>query len=154
MAHGTGGLNIDGCRIDGPKPARSNDPLNAWHTMEGRVLKRVVPIQTYDANQGRWPTNLVFVHRKGCGDECAPDCFIPALDEQGILMGVHPAGSAKEPEDRGSSTPGGALFGAIGYKGTSGGRYGDRGTASRFFPQFASVEDLGVWLRTLIGDIP
>jgi len=58
LAHGTGVLNIDGCRIDGVKPDCANIAFGAWREMEGRS-DRQSPGQTYDSTQGRWPANVV-----------------------------------------------------------------------------------------------
>lgn len=58
LQHGTGGLNIDGCRVDGTKPEVRNIAFDAWRRTEGRD-DRQSPDQTYDAGQGRWPANVV-----------------------------------------------------------------------------------------------
>lgn len=58
LEHGTGALNIDGCRIDGAKPDVRNIAFDAWRRCEGRE-DRQEPAQTYDASQGRWPANVI-----------------------------------------------------------------------------------------------
>ena len=50
---GTGGLNVDGCRVEG------------------------------STTQGRWPTNLLLTHSASCTEEdCAPDCPVLELGRQ------------------------------------------------------------------------
>ena len=58
LAHGTGALNIDACRVAGIKPTVKNIPFEAWRRAEGRD-DRQTPAQTYDASEGRWPANLI-----------------------------------------------------------------------------------------------
>jgi len=58
LAHGTGALNVGGCRVPGEKPQCANVPFAAWRELEGRE-DRQNPGQTYDHTQGRWPANLL-----------------------------------------------------------------------------------------------
>ena len=58
LNHDVAGLNIDGCRIEGEKPNRVNIPFESWRELEGRI-DRQQPDQKYDANQGRYPSNLI-----------------------------------------------------------------------------------------------
>ena len=55
---GTGGINIDGCRVGTSKPKAKNTKFESWRNLEGRD-DRQVPTQTYDENQGRFPANLI-----------------------------------------------------------------------------------------------
>ena len=82
-----------------------------------------------DHPDGRWPPNLIFQHRPGCGDRCLDDCPVVELDRQSIESGMHGAGSAKGPEYR----PITGNFVAYSLAGGSF-RVGDTGGASRFFP--------------------
>ena len=65
LKHGTGGLNIDACRISSLDPlsrknaARNNDVYN-----EG-VWKSGV-FGSGDAAGGRWPANVILQHLEGC----------------------------------------------------------------------------------------
>jgi DNA modification methylase len=81
-AHGTGALNVAGCRIGADAvtlknyASRSGDSVTAYgasHTGE-----------TYSARQslGRWPANLLLSHSPGCREVCEPDCPVALLDEQ------------------------------------------------------------------------
>jgi DNA modification methylase len=56
LEHGTGALNIDGCRFEGVKAGGSGN-LAAWRQMEGRADLPTPP--AFDAAQGRWPANLI-----------------------------------------------------------------------------------------------
>jgi DNA modification methylase len=65
--YGTGGINVDGCRIGTSKPVATNTAFNSWRNLEGRA-DRQQPEQTYDPNSGRWPANV-------CLDEDAAGMF-------------------------------------------------------------------------------
>lgn len=56
VEHGTGGINIDGCRVGAQ--------------------------ETADAPAGRWPSNVVLSHAADCAEECADGCPVPELDAQ------------------------------------------------------------------------
>ena len=74
LKHGTGGLNIDGCRITTSPPdalamERCNTPCS------GRLHTSFPPIGTFitrnssgklDTTAGRWPANLILQHRPDC----------------------------------------------------------------------------------------
>ena len=65
---GVGGINIDGCRIDGVKPDCKNIPRASWRIMEGRNdIPQTTP-QVYDSSQGRFPANFIMTHHPEC--EC------------------------------------------------------------------------------------
>lgn len=55
---GIGGINIDESRIEGIKPIAKNGSFEAWRRLENRSD---IPKfkQTYDANKGRWPANII-----------------------------------------------------------------------------------------------
>ncbi len=157
LAHGTGGLNVGGCRV----------AVSASDTVD------TDPLAT---SKGRWPPNALLCHLPGCrprgtkqvngdnrgdlagrraggfadvgapsgdprpnarvyGDaeipvyECSPGCPAAALDEQ---SGECPAGIAVQ-----RNGGGGKIFGGENTRGAvpdSG--YSDTGGAARFFPQF------------------
>lgn len=108
LAYGTGGLNIDGCRVDGAKPEVKNIPFGAWRDMEGRT-DRQSPGQTYDSSQGRFPANLIH----------------DGSDE--VLVGF-PDTSPSTSHTRGSGM---GYHGANGERGIAG--PADSGSAARFF---------------------
>jgi hypothetical protein len=113
LAHGTGALNVDGCRIAGAKPdttrgasiiaTSTNSPFGG----QGRIL---------DDGRGRWPANVIL-------DESQAD----ALDEMsGERPGAVSNGSKTAEGLNGSST-----FKIHEREQVPG--YGDTGGASRFF---------------------
>ena len=109
LEHGTGALNIDGCRVAGIKPTVKNIPFEAWRQAEGRD-DRQTPAQTYDASEGRWPANLIHD------------------GSEEVLAGFPVTGASKS----------GGKAGAIGYhSGGSGADRGGHddsgGSAARFF---------------------
>jgi len=84
----TGGINVDGCRIELPK----NDPnVNArsGKTLNAKGIGTVYPNNLgkitgdYFNQKGRFPANLVLSHTPHCSDDqCDIECAIKALDEQ------------------------------------------------------------------------
>jgi site-specific DNA-methyltransferase (adenine-specific) len=139
LEHGTGALNIDGCRVAGDNPsiARRQGATNhldggsgkaAEHAASGRMVSRS-SAEAYSSARpgeqlGRWPANFVLTHAADCGDDCAPGCPVAALDEQsGDMSG---AGSRTHRVDRSpfASGEGDLIADRV---------YGDSGGASRFF---------------------
>lgn len=120
LAHGTGALNIDACRIPGEVPSVPQpvygvkaDGVTNFGSGVGRNG------QMSSAPGGRWPTNVVL-----------DDSQAAELDRQsgertsGILAAHH----TRNPKESGIL---GAYGSAEGERG-----YGDSGGASRFFPTF------------------
>lgn len=70
LKHGVGGLNIDACRVKGPKGD------GVWGTsnktcQEGRTFNASPEGEEYRSEmsqQGRWPSHVVFTHHEAC--EC------------------------------------------------------------------------------------
>jgi len=138
LAHGTGGINIDGCRVGtesvsthsrGTNGAFPKRPGETSPEESGRVSDQREGLQVGVARSGRWPANVIL--GCACETEHEPDCAVRLLDEQTVGV-LHNAGSATK------STPGNQGHGAFsasayGHSGRSG-RIGDSGTsASRFF---------------------
>jgi DNA modification methylase len=136
LAHGTGALNIDGCRVGlvageaNPSIARyqstAQDGNNGWqHVNRGGNFDETTAASMA---AGRWPANLVFTHAADCADVCVDGCPVAELDTQ---SGVRTSGLMKA----GTKTRG--------YDGPSMGEwkpgkvrndtYADTGGASRFF---------------------
>ncbi|TQL63553.1 site-specific DNA-methyltransferase (adenine-specific) [Rarobacter faecitabidus] len=117
LAHGTGALNIDGCRVatdeDRSRPPRTPNAIYG--------AGRGASITASESNPaGRWPSNVVL-------DESQAE----VLDEQsGVLTsGLMPSGTPKR----------GKLAGILGEfkpQDSTSATYGDSGGASRFFPTF------------------
>jgi hypothetical protein len=71
LSTGTGALNIDGCRVGlggdkGSWPVTSRKGRQSFNSAEDGSLNS--PVLT-DQSQGRWPSNLVFIHGEGCKPE-------------------------------------------------------------------------------------
>ncbi len=109
LAHGTGGLNVDGCRIEGTQPHHyeAGRP-SGENSFVGRGN-----VGTPAPFAGRWPANVLL-------DEQAAEM----LDEQsGVLH-------SQSPETRQSRS---AVTGVTGMGTGRSVEYGDSGGASRFF---------------------
>lgn len=113
LAHGTGALNIDGCRIEGDVPATvQGQSQNAGdiYGADQRHLREFVP-----SAAGRWPANVVL------GEDAAAE-----LDEQ---TGKLTSGNRKA-----------GTYGLMGYQGSNAMPMpevnGDSGGPSRFFATF------------------
>lgn len=64
LAHGTGGINVDGCRIgvseaDAKAMERANTPGSA-RFQKGEFFKGLDAAQPYETTKGRWPANILF----------------------------------------------------------------------------------------------
>jgi DNA methylase len=72
LEHGTGALNIDGCRVDGgSRPARTNEVSASGLTGTGGAVAYGSfavrgSIAVGETTEGRWPTNIVFTHSASC----------------------------------------------------------------------------------------
>jgi hypothetical protein len=86
--HGTGALNIDGCRIGTSKDVPASPSRTAGRALSGSVdgtLRHETGQEGgHDPNIGRWPANLVLTHGPDCGDECAEGCPVAELDGQSV----------------------------------------------------------------------
>jgi len=114
LAHGTGGLNIDGCRIGTDAISVHNAPKG---TFAGGEAGRGSDTESYRTHQGRWPANV-------CHD---------GSEE---VVGLFPQGGASGV----ASGPTRGKLGTQGRYGTATGEnmgescfYGDSGSAARFF---------------------
>lgn len=157
--HGTGALNIDGCRVGmadwGKRPPRTPNAI-----LGGGKGTNLTASEAPEG-MGRWPSNLLLSHTPECGESCAEDCAVAEMDRQ--------SGQSKTPTSvtRGAGGQHGA-YSPIGAQ-QNVPSYGDSGGASRFFPVFryqakASKSDRGTgnthptvkpvalmeWLLTLV----
>jgi len=132
LAHGTGGLNVDGCRIGTTKdvPASAKKVGRSEYTVS---LPGAAEGKGFDPNTGRWPANVILGHHAGCQEErCHPGCPVGELDRQsGISVSTGGPGFKDRNVYRASQD--GSLSGTPGPGTVLG--YGDTGTASRFFYQ-------------------
>jgi site-specific DNA-methyltransferase (adenine-specific) len=124
LAHGTGGINIDGCRIAGSVPSVTGQGFKTGKY--GGQIGRGDPTltgQAWEGNKdGRWPANVVL----GCACETPhePDCAVALLDAQTGTLGS-------------SYRPDRAPLKSMGFYGGNGEAvrdgFDDVGGASRFF---------------------
>ncbi len=128
---GTGGLNVDKCRVGPPQKTKAKFAFNSDAKKTMGVFKEWDG--TYrERNQGRFPANLVLSHEPECEDgRCSVFCAAGMLDAQSLAGGMHSAGKARG-GGLAKQTNDGALFGIGNHKG-NGVRLGDSGGASRFF---------------------
>ena len=141
LEHGTGALNIDGCRIG------TGDALvrPAVARRDNAVYGGGLGVGVQSEPAGRWPANVLLGHHEDCVHpdgtetvpawECVEDCPVRLLDEQvGPLTSGAPAVRRESGADRSGNT--GAAFGAESRPaGSQMVGYGDTGGASRFFYQ-------------------
>lgn len=140
LTWGTGGLNIDGCRIgtaadmnprdfdDSKRTApKFSGVLNGGKEGQYRSSPGTVP-------DGRWPAHLLISHTEECQTgACIPGCPVLELDEQ---SGVRKSGMMNPGQVRNQSLGKGGYHGNFPDTATLQGTYGDEGGASRFFTQF------------------
>lgn len=137
---GTGGINIEACRIGTSEDMNPRDfddsrrtspkfsgVLNGGKEGEYRSSPGTVP-------NGRWPAHLLISHAEEClPGACVPGCPALVLDEQ---SGVRKSGMMKPGQMRNASLGKGGYQGDFPDTATHQGTYGDEGGASRFFTQF------------------
>lgn len=133
LTHGTGALNIDGCRIeaaDADQLAKNWDrtqSVRAEGNASGAMGLKPIDL-TGRAPAGRFPANLVLSHSPHCtDDQCDIECAIRALDEQSGI-----SKSVKRPPNASSPTGNGNTHCAMKGLATERG-HADSGGASRFF---------------------
>lgn len=71
LEHGTGGINVDGCRVEGAKASGSGSPPLRFGGANSRPFHETAEPTGgahFDTSQGRWPANVVLSHL----EECAP----------------------------------------------------------------------------------
>ncbi|MBK8168281.1 MAG: site-specific DNA-methyltransferase [bacterium] len=135
LAHGTGAINVDGCRIGtedslkGGRYAAHLPDLPDGDTYGSGINRR--SSQEFVQPTGRWPANTILTHAPDCDPDggCGAGCPCAEMDAQsGVSTSVGVA--AFKPRSVYNAD-------AEGYdiSGTEIG-YGDTGGASRFFPAF------------------
>jgi site-specific DNA-methyltransferase (adenine-specific) len=125
LAHGTGALNVDGCRVEA---SDSTERVNTASVGYGGCAEREYRT---GSPLGRWPANVVLSHAETCGDECDPACPVRELDARtSTLRGDVPAKSQRV--SRGGT---GVTYSPRKQREMPP-PYTDEGGASRFFPVF------------------
>jgi site-specific DNA-methyltransferase (adenine-specific) len=138
---GTGGINIDGCRVEGLAAQPSS--IRAVRRFDDQGDQPDLIPSPEPNPLGRWPSHLMLTHSPECQKiegaeqtsyECAPGCPVAALDDQsGITT------SSDDPTRFGGvpkfkdTYAGGKEVAITNENATA---YGDTGGASRFFKTF------------------
>lgn len=65
LAHGTGALNIDGCRIGTASPGPGTTSPSSVGGARGSMAGQMERV-TYDGSAGRWPANMLLSHTEHC----------------------------------------------------------------------------------------
>lgn len=127
LAHGTGALNIDGCRVGiadwGKRPPRTPNQI-----LGGGKGTNLTASEALDG-MGRWPPNILLSHTPECAETCAEDCPVGEMDRQSGTLKSGVPGIRRKPHETNSM----ARLKMTGEQETG---YGDSGGASRFFPVF------------------
>ena len=127
LAHGTGALNIDGCRIEaesGGRPAREVAPMRDGVQYKGQVLAGRLDGSLQSSKAvgvtalGRWPANLA---------HDGSDEVLALFPES--TSGAMKAGTQRAAQDE----PGSVCFGTYGGNATSTEISASSGSAARFF---------------------
>ena len=136
LAHGTGALNIDGCRVgfaseaDEQESKTKNQHADFGTEPGGNKVYgdySMIPRTNYNP-PGRWPANLVFTHAAECGEACADGCPVAELDGQSGVSrdGVAVNRNGHDPHRQGYNK-------GWGTEPRPDQGYGGQGGASRFF---------------------
>lgn len=114
LKHGTGGINVDGARVEGDIA-----------TFTGQWKKPPKEVQ------GRWPANVLLSHLETCTeDACSDGCSVREVGQQSGIASTTGKRSAKSQE----ATVPGTAWGTSNHKSKE--YPGDVGTAARYFAQF------------------
>lgn len=134
LAHGTGAMNIDGCRVahgaDVDLTRRQNQHADtAGMNGLGESGFKADHSQSLYAAGGRWPANVVLTHAPDCGPDeapgpCVDGCPVAELDAQ--------SGTSTSTQGKPRTGRKGDGWGTT----ATGTEYSDSGGASRFFPTF------------------
>jgi DNA modification methylase len=134
LQHGTGALNIDGCRTAAGQDYRDKcaSVVGLASNRDGDAYGEWTPAREDSAHTaGRWPTNILLGHGPDCidGGNCQPGCPVADMDRQ--------SGVSKSDGHRRGERHGAVYGGGNGPSGPNGVRgHEDVGGASRFFPVF------------------
>ena len=144
LEHGTGALNIDGCRTAAGQDYRDKcaSVVGLASNVNGDAYGEFTGARADSAHDaGRWPTNIALSHPPlvddygqpigdACANGCVPGCPVADMDQQSGTTGSN---ARLNKGDRHGAVYGGGK-GPSGAGGTRG--HEDSGGASRFFPVF------------------
>jgi site-specific DNA-methyltransferase (adenine-specific) len=126
LEHGTGALNVDGCRVGSGGQLRWAAPRGIGYTGGGTDAGAVAATVS---EAGRWPANVLLGHDPDCADTCQPGCPVADMDTQ---SGV----SSRKRSARGVGLTGSEVYGSGDLTFDTVRGHDDAGGASRFFPVF------------------
>lgn len=133
MEYGTGGLNIDACRISTDEEWEGSEmpDANEGVALEGSVSGELNQQSSGSHEEGRYPANLALSHSEECSEEgCVEDCPVAMLDEQSGVSSSH-----KNTESDGRNHAHNDIYGEGSGWGNHNPKnsYNGEGGASRFF---------------------
>lgn len=147
LVHADGCLDSGTKRIAAASGVSKNRPITAIrrsgaHTGAGghQRLGRVQPVFGYGDDEGLETVTAW---------ECAAGCPVKLLDEQ---SGIRPSTLTGKADPLAAHSNPGDNHGSSLFGGGNSNVYADSGSASRFYPTFASVTELTSWVWSLIGD--
>lgn len=85
LRHGTGALNVDGCRTQAGQDYRDKcaSVVGIASPRNGDTLGEWTGAREDSAHAaGRWPTNVLLGHGPDCDDTCSPGCPVPELGSE------------------------------------------------------------------------
>ena len=85
MEHGTGALNIDGCRTAAGQDYRDKcaSVVGLGSNRNGDAYGEWTGVREDSAHAaGRWPTNLLLGHSPDCSETCGPGCPVAELGNE------------------------------------------------------------------------
>lgn len=112
LAHGTGALNIDECRIDGRE--RTNYGLKNSKRTHGATYSTPSESANFDSSKGRWPANLIH-------------------DGSDEVVALFPTSNSPWIGNKNVGAKGGKMFGGSKQDVLEKPEYRDAGSAARFF---------------------
>ena len=130
LAHGTGGLNVDGCRVQGPGAMKWETPRGGIWSTDSEATAPLV-----QNTQGRWPANLIH------DNSPSVVAMFPNTGSGNGKGGYCYAG--REYDNKDSS-----MFN--GDKPQAPSNYNDNGTAARFFYSAPCLDSLIAYMLKLI----
>jgi len=134
LAHGTGALNIDGCRVGYQSEKIDFDRVQDGNIYGGKgIYGKAKQHETTPLYKpaGRWPPHLLLTHAAACGETCADGCPVAEMDAQ--------SGIRSDSAHRRNGKDGAVTSWGLNRKIDNVRGYSETGGASRFFPVFRYV---------------
>jgi len=155
QAHGTGALNVDGCRIGAgvAVPGGGNGQGNYRYGDAGHYTSERPRVEPHTS--GRWPANVLLTHSEDCREaDCARGCPVRMLDEQSGELRSHGGGTSStgfwQRDDRRQPIATGDSGGASRFFYTAKASSGERHYAGRNAHPTVKPVDLMRWLCRLV----